>query len=148
MVGVSYNTIGNWAKKGLLHPAKEMRTLTNGTVREVTVFALNEVMKIARRRDPDDPGEVAARAFELFAEGRPLRDVVIQLRQAPEKVEALHEQWMSCGGAELVINAVAQRELERLLGPFEGVADLVQRVAELASRAVIAGISQDQTAPR
>jgi len=140
LVGVSYNTVAYWARRGLLQPQKERRTLTNGTVREVAVFDINAVLKLARRRNPNDAndangiGETAARAFEMFEEGTPLRKVVIKLRQSPEQIEALHDQWVSCGGSELVLNPVAQRELERLVGSFDGVADLVQRVAEMANR--------------
>jgi hypothetical protein len=140
LVGVSYNTVAHWARRGLLQPQKERRTLTNGTVREVTVFDINTVLKVARRRNPNDAndanaiGETAALAFEMFEEGAPVRKVVIKLRQSPERVEALHDQWVNGGGSELVLNPVAQRELERLVGPFDGVADLVQRVAELTNR--------------
>jgi hypothetical protein len=145
LVGVSYNTVAHWARQKKLHPHKEQRTLANGTVREVTVFSLQEVIKLARRRGVPDAGEMAARAFELFMEGTPLHEVVIKLRQAPERIEALHEQWLSCGASELVLNPVARRELERLVGPFNGVAELVQRVAELASRAA-ADVSPEPSA--
>jgi DNA-binding transcriptional MerR regulator len=133
LCGVSYNTVAYWARQGKLHPQKERRTLSNGTVREVTVFDVHEIMKLARRRgrDVNDTDEVAARAFEMFEDGAPLREVVIKLRKAPERIEALHEQWLNCGGSELVVNPVARRELEHILGPFVGVAELVQRVTEL-----------------
>ena len=137
LVGVSYNTIAYWARRGLLQPQKERRTLSNGTVREVLVFDSNAVMTLARRRNANgvnDVDETAASAFEMFEEGRSIREVVIKLRKAPERIEALHEQWLSCGGSELVLNAVAQRELADLVGSFDGVADLVQRVAEMANR--------------
>lgn len=135
LVGVSYNTIANWARQGRLNPRKERRTLSNGTEREVTVFNVSEVMRFARRRGADDVGELAARAFEMFEHGTSLREVVIKLRQSPERVESLHEQWLSCGGSELVINTVARQALERIVGGFQGVAELVERVTELASRA-------------
>lgn len=135
MAGVSYNTIVNWVNAGRLHPQKEMRLLTNGQQREIKVFNQAELLKLIRRRDPNEHGEVAARAFELFNEGRPIRDVVITLRQTPERIEQLHDQWKDGGGSELVITPVAKRDLERLLGPFVGVADIVERVAELVKKA-------------
>lgn len=92
MAGVSYNTIVNWVNAGRLHPQKEMRLLTNGQHREIKVFKQAELMKLIRRRDPNEPGEVAARAFELFQEGRSIREVVIALRQTPERIEELHDQ--------------------------------------------------------
>jgi hypothetical protein len=76
----------------------------------------------------------------MFEEGRPIREVVIALRKTPEYIVALHDHWAWCGGSELVITPVARRELESLLGPFVGVADIVERVAELARKAA----SQDQ----
>jgi len=135
---VSYNTLMNWVKAGRLHPKKEIRLLTNGHRREIRVFDPAELLKIPHRREPnelDEHGEVAARAFEMFGEGRPIREVVIALRRTPEYIEELHDHWEWSGGSELVITPVARRELERLLGPFVGVADIVERVAELARKA-------------
>jgi hypothetical protein len=139
MAAVSYNTLVNWVNAGRLHPQKEMRLLTNGQRREIKVFNPAELLKILHRRAPNEPGEVAARAFEMFGEGRPIREVVLALRQTPERIEQLHEQWERCGGCELVITPVAKRELEHLLGPFVGVADIVERVAELAMKAASQG---------
>ena len=139
MAGVSYNTIVNWVNAGRLHPQKQMRRLPNGHHREIKVFNLAELLKFIRRRGPDEHGEVAARAFELFQEGRQLREVVIALRQTPERIEQLHDQWVDSGGSELVITPVAKRELERLLGPFVGVADVVERVAALVKKAASEG---------
>jgi hypothetical protein len=133
---VSYNTIKNWVQRGLLHPQRALRTLPNSAHREVQVFDPRELSKMARRKieahTPDD-GEVAARAFELFESGKSLREAVIELRETLPKVEELHEQWLRCGGSELVITPVAQREFERLVGVFDGVAGLVQRVSELVT---------------
>jgi hypothetical protein len=98
------------------------------------VFKEAEVRKFLRRRDPNEEDEVAARAFEMFEEGRPIREIVIALRVRPERIERLHDQWKDFGGAELVITPVAKRELERIIGPFVGVADIVERVAELAGK--------------
>jgi excisionase family DNA binding protein len=134
LLGVSYNTVVNWEKAGRLHAHKQMRLLSNGQHRELRVYKEAEVRRFLRRRDPNDDDEVAARAFERFGAGQPIREVVITLRQRPERIERLHEQWMDCGGCELVITPVAKRELERIIGPFVGVADIVERVAELAKK--------------
>lgn len=136
MCRVSYNTIKNWVLKGLLHPQRAMRMLPHGAQREVQVFDPRELSKMARRKidvHGNDAGEIAARAFELFETGKSLREVVIELRETLPKVEELHEQWLRSGGSELVITPVAQRELERLVGRFDGVAGLVERVAEMAT---------------
>lgn len=136
MCRVSWNTIKNWTKKQLLHPQLALRPLANGAMREVFVYDPRELARMARRKaDANDAGEIAARAFELFEHGKSLREVVIALRETLPKVEELHEQWTRSGGSELVITSVAKRELEVLVGPFEGVAGLVQRVGELMNRA-------------
>jgi len=134
---VSYNTIKNWVQRGHLHPETALRRLVSGAHREVLVFDPRELAKMARRKgdvNPNDAGEIAARAFELFETGKSLREAVMALRETLPKVEELHEQWMRSGGSELVITPVARRELERLVGPFDGVAGLVQRVEALMSQ--------------
>jgi len=139
MAAVAYNTLRKWVKAGRLHPQKEMRLLANGQRREIMVFDSAELRKILRRRDLNAPGELAARAFEMFAEGRRMNEVVIALRQLPEYVEELHDRWAWGDGRGLVITPVARRELERVLGPFVGVDDIVERVAELVRKAASQG---------
>ena len=144
MAAVTYNTIVNWVKAGRLHPQTEMRLLPNGQRREVKVFNQAELLKILQRRDPNEPGELAARAYELFEEGRSNNQLVIALRQLPERIEELHDQWMEGGASEYVITPFARRELERLLGPYVGVAEIVQRVAELVKKAASQGQGQGE----
>jgi len=103
LLGVSYNTIVNWENAGRLHAHKQRRLLTNGQHREIRVFKEAEVRKFLRRRHPNEEDEVAARAFEMFEEGRSIREIVIALRVRPERIERLHDQWEDFGGAELVI---------------------------------------------
>ncbi len=38
-------------------------------------------------------GQVAGRAFKMFEEGLGIIDVIIELEQAPELIEKLHETW-------------------------------------------------------
>ena len=45
----------------------------------------------SRRAD----GEVAARSFELFDQGKDLRQVVVELRESPEIVRQLYREWRS-----------------------------------------------------
>ena len=113
MAAVSYSTLKNWVKSGRLHSQKEMRLLPNGQRREIRVFNPAE-LKILRRRgpiSPISPGELAARAFEMFGEGRTISEVVFALWQTPERIEQLHDAWERCGARELVITPVAKREL-------------------------------------
>lgn len=78
-----------------------------------------------------DPGETAARAFELFGRGKSDAQVVIALREAPENIATLREKWLDMGSGELVITPAAHQALEHLLGPFSSVADLVEMVSTL-----------------
>lgn len=136
LLDVSHTTIKNWDGT-LLHPQKSIRALPNGGSREVWVYDPHEVAKIpaARRQRartiPGDRGEIAAQAFELLDEGVPLREVVQRLRETPEAVDALHDQWQRMGGSELVLGKLARAELVKLIGPFDGVPGLVGRLREL-----------------
>lgn len=140
----SENTIRNWVRHDKLHPRRALRAVgarPDGPVREVDVYDPSEisVMAAALKKasaPPVGPGEVAARAFELFDRGTPIRRVVVELREVPAKVEELHEQWLDCGGSEIVVAGAAREELERLLGPFADVADLVSRATAALARDV------------
>ncbi len=138
LLNVSHSTIKNWDGR-LLHPQKETRPLPNGGSREIWVYDPHELAKVppAKRQRalmiPGDKGEIAGRAFELFDDGTPLRQVVTQLRETPEAVDVLHDQWTRMGGAEWVLSEAARAELGRLVGPFDGVAGLIDRLRELLS---------------
>jgi hypothetical protein len=133
MLGVAHDTVKQWERKGLLHPGRGRRVLSNGASREVRVYDPHEVAGIPRRRTvrvPNDPGELAARAFELMEQGKSLREVVVDLREAPAKVAELHEQWLNLGGSDVVIGRAAADEIVGLVGPFDGVAGLIERLRE------------------
>ena len=146
---VSENTIRTWSRNGRLHPRSARRTLQSGVVLEVQVYDPRELAELmaargsARVAVPDDPGELAAKAFELFDEGTPLRRVVIRLRETPAKVAELHDQWSELGGAELVVAGAAKSELERFVGPFEDVAGLVERVRAMLGKVVEVEVTAD-----
>lgn len=116
--------------------------MQSGVVLEVQVYDPRELAALMAARAsakvaaPDDPGELAAKAFELFDEGMPLRRVVIRMRETPAKVAELHDQWSELGGAELVVAGAAKSELERFVGPFEDVAGLVERIRALLGKVV------------
>ena len=74
---------------------------------------------------------MAARAFELFREGKSMEDVVVELRMLPDQVRELHDKRLELGGGDLVIFPVAKEALERALGPFKDVTELVERVTRL-----------------
>jgi hypothetical protein len=118
----------------------------SGSIKEVWVYDPREVARLPKRKlgSVPDPGEIAARAFELFDDGTPARRVVTLLRETPGKVMELHEQWLELGGSELVIGKVAKAEIERIIGPFDGVAGLVRRLAEVIDNTVEFVVDPDE----
>ncbi len=96
-----------------------------------------------------DHGEVAARAFELFRAGQDFRDVVIELRQSPERVRQLLREYAL--GSDLLIPAEILRQIEELGLSEEGqvlraqdILHLLQRLAEGNRRLVQESINQWQ----
>ncbi len=136
LLDVSHTTVKNWDGT-FLHPRKVLRDLPNGGSRPVWVYDPKELARIpaARRQRakmmPGDRGEIAARAFEMFDEGASSRVVVMRLREPPETVEILREQWERLGGSELVIHPDLHAELVRLVGAFDSVAGLIARLREV-----------------
>jgi hypothetical protein len=132
LLAVSENTIRTWKRNGRLTPRTAPRTQPGGTVLEVQVYDPRELTAMGARGGrvvaPGDAGELAARAFELFDDGVPLRRVVTRLRETPARITELHDQWTELGGADLVVTEAARAELERFVGPFADVAGLVERV--------------------
>jgi peptidyl-tRNA hydrolase len=97
------------------------------------VYDPNELAKIKGMKHGKldasrDPGEIAARCFEAFIRGSTLCEIVIDLREHPDKIRDLHDKWLDMGGANFVISPEAKAELEKMLGPFGNVATLVDLV--------------------
>lgn len=131
VLGVSENTIRSWIRQGRLTPAMVDRPHPSGGTREIQVINPSDLARMPRRRSgpvAGDMGEISARAFELYDEGDSVRKVVVALRIEPDVAAALREQWLDCGGADLVVTPRARVDLERLVGEFNGVAELVERV--------------------
>ncbi|MDD9946973.1 MAG: helix-turn-helix transcriptional regulator [Myxococcales bacterium] len=63
------------------------------------LFHLPEVDRYRRVTD----GELAARAFQMFNDGRCVIDVVIELQEPPERIEKLHERWCHHTGSTVVL---------------------------------------------
>ena len=91
---------------------------------------LAKIPKAGHQLYSRDSGELASKAFQLFEEGQNNREIVIKLRVTPDEVRELRERWQDDGGAGLVINSVAKGMLEKMLGPFTDVADLVDLVTK------------------
>ncbi len=160
-LGVSEGTVRSWQSRGVLkNVGKAQRRGRNGSLFLCDVFEPGEVAALdAKRRKgavgpPSDPGEIAAQAFELFDRGDELRKVVVKLRQRPEVVSELHDQWLDLGGAQVVLTKEARDALEQVIGPFEGIADLVRLVqakiatASASSAEPASATSDSQTATR
>ena len=92
------------------------------------MYRIEDVIKLPRKTPnatPNDPDELCARAFELFDQGKSLKQAVIELRASLQKITTLHEEWRDIGGVVLEIGDVAKRELVEIFGDFESAADLV-----------------------
>lgn len=131
LLGVGESTLLRWERMGLLHPQYERR---GDTLREHTIYDPDELARVPRRHRqaiPNAPGEQNARAFELFDQGKTVREAVIDLREVVAKVSELYEQWLDVGGAHFVVSPAARAELAKLIGPFGSIAELCERVRDL-----------------
>ncbi len=143
-LGVSSQTLRNYERRGRLHPQYVYREDAHGCTRRVTVYDPDELKKLPRtaRRviRPREPGAVAAHCFELFSQGKSLKEIVIDLHIVPETVEALREKWLDAEGSKMVIVPEAKKALEKLVGPFTGVTDLV----ELCEKVVLSSVAMEK----
>lgn len=135
---VSVTTIGNYERQGKLHPRFAYRRDSREIEHRVAVYDRDELLKLRRiDRLPasHEPGEVAARCFELFNEGLTIRDVVVEMRKTPDLVRSLYDSWLNNGSkADLLITSTVKEDLERLLGHFSTVTELQQLVEALVSK--------------
>jgi hypothetical protein len=133
MLACSGQTLANYERKGDLHPRHAYRPDGRGVEHRMIVYDPHELKKLATRMNrpgvvsPRHAGEITARAFELIEEGRSGREIVRELRLTIEEVRELREKWQTEGGADLIISPVAKEALEKVVGPFNDVTDLVER---------------------
>ncbi len=127
-LGVSSSTVRR-LEGSELHPV----TLDDGK----HVFDPEEVRAVARTRarsgTASPRGELAARACELFREGKGSIDVIIALRQPFEVVLEWQRKYAAESGSLLVPESLAVRLKERFFvegEPFtaEGLRDLLERL--------------------
>lgn len=132
--GIGVSTVIAYEKRGLLRPRRDYRRDTRGAERHTVLYNPDEVMKLPRRERVTggrSAGETTARACELFREGRTDEEVVVELRETFERVLELREKWSDAGGANRVIVPAAWEALERVVGPFKDVPELIDKVARL-----------------
>lgn len=134
----SVTTIATYERQGKLHPQYVYRPDSRGIEHRVAVYDPKELVKLRREGAhlpaSREPGEVAAQSFELFNRGMTIREVVIELRETPERIQQLHDSWLTTGGSndtELLITNTLKEELEKLIGPFTTASDLLQQVQKL-----------------
>lgn len=144
-LGVSITTIANYERSGRLHARHEYRKDNRGFEQRVSVYNPEE-LKALRKGAPiqalkpekiTDPGELAASCFELFDQGKTFKEVVIVTRNTLDQVRDLYESWLDAGGADLTITPTAKEALQKIVGEFSSVADLLSLVEELAKKAGI-----------
>ncbi len=132
---MSVTTIANYERKGKLRPRRAYRADSRGIEHNVWVYDPNELTKLPHptqhAQTAREPGEIAARGFELFNQGLTVRQAVIELREMPDRVRALHEYWLDTGGADLTITPTAKEALERLVGRFTDVDELLSLIKAL-----------------
>lgn len=139
MLSCALQTLVNYERKGVLNPEHAYRPDARGVEHRVIVYNPHELKKVANRlsryaTSPRDPGEITARAYDLFEEGKPPKEIVRELRITSDAVRELREKWKDDGGADLVISPGAKEALEKVVGPFKDVTELVERVAERLTR--------------
>ena len=132
---VSHATLMDWERRDLLHPVRALSRTSNHKCFYYDATELAALPMLSKRdRYKPDPGEIAARIFELIREGMTNADIVIELRVEPAMVEDLRQQWFeSVSTKMLVIQERDRLELERLLGGE--IRDSGQLVAHVRERA-------------
>lgn len=90
-LGVSITTVRRM-EGHQLHPSTDARGVHVFERAEVLVILEKRAQKPVTKRE--NPGEVAARVFELFKAGADLRKVVMAARVHPHVVRELYAEWL------------------------------------------------------
>lgn len=135
LLGVSRASLYQWERRGILHSERAQR---GKSVRLLIVYDPRELMKMPRRHrtpPPNEAGELAARVFEMLEDGKNLREILIETRETPAKIDELHQAWCDAGGSELILGRAARAEIEPIIGAFSTVSELVQKIIAIAKPA-------------
>jgi hypothetical protein len=135
LLRISAQTLANYERRGFLHPQYVYRRATNNADRRVIVYSPDELNKLRSYNRgiavaARDPGERAARAVELFRQGKSKEDVLVAMRATFDEVNDFYSRWLDLGGADIVISPNAKEALERAIGPFQSVAELVEQIVK------------------
>ncbi|HSX22259.1 MAG TPA: hypothetical protein VLE97_05740 [Gaiellaceae bacterium] len=145
-LSISTQTLKNYEQRNKLHPLKAPRRDSRGHEQMVVVYDPKELQKLprglGRTFNLREPGELEAQCFQMIEEGKDNREIVIALRLTSDRVRELRERWQNDGGADLMITTEAKEALEKLVGAFKDVTDLVALVTAKLSE------PQNNNAPR
>lgn len=144
MLNVTGRTLERHADNGLLHPVIARAQHTN---RPALYYDPQELKHVPKRGLSNDklPGEIAARAFEMFEDGTLIRDVVIAQRLDPRDAEDLYQQWLELGGSTLAISVDGCARLSKILGADITSEDrLIECVRDLAARVTAASTAPSE----
>jgi hypothetical protein len=128
-------TLSNYEARGYLHPKYIKRTDARGASQNTVVYSQEELKRLAarmKRSTMRDPGDIAALAYDLFDEGKPLREMVKILRVTPEMLEHLRNKWLDMGkNDDLLISPTTKERLTQYTGAFDTIIDLIDRLSDL-----------------
>lgn len=131
LLGVAVSTMMQYEQRGKIVPHWAVIADSTGRLRNSPIYHISDVLKLPRKAPnptPDNPDELTARAFELFEQGKSLREVIILLRATKEKIDRLHEDWLDVGGAVFTLSEDVRKALEAELGPLASPEHLLERV--------------------
>lgn len=133
----SLQTLKNYEARDVLHPRHALRNDRTGAERMMLVYDPKELAELPAKKPGGpreairEPGERAARIFEMLREGRALDEIVIELRETPDRIDQLHEHWLDQTKVRYVITPEAKKTLEQLIGgTFKSVTELVELLAK------------------
>jgi hypothetical protein len=136
----SPQTLKNYEDRKFLHPQQAVRRDRSGIERMMLVYNPKELAELPSRNPGGqpriavrEPGEQAARAFEMFKLGRELDEIVIELRETPDRIDQLYERWLDHTRARFVITPEAKEAFEQIVGNFNDVPTLIDLVRKLST---------------
>lgn len=106
-LGISTASVRRLEGKSL-HPTKGEDGIVRFDPDEVAAVVAARTRSSAVKLRSSADGELAAEAFTRFSKGLGVREVVIDLRQPPEVIQALYRQWREAGGLWISTGALSK----------------------------------------